>query len=264
MATHSSTLAWKIPRWRSLVGCSPWGWTRLSNFTFTFHFHALEKEMATHSSVLAWRIPGTGEGWAAWWAAVYGVPQSQTRLKRLSSSSSSRTIEASLLFSQSSSHHSSVWIAETLGALKPTPFSYSPSCSPLSCQHSCLFLRISDNSDTYPPDLALPDAPTPSFMSLVILFFSGGRGLSCAMEAHLTQLLLHSGRPYNTVIIITAPMHASVFSKQHHRFFAKFLSRILMTNKYTQLDLKWITNKDLLYSTGNSAQCYVAAWMGGE
>ena len=35
--------------------------TRLSNFTFTFHFHALEKELATHSSVLAWRIPGTGE-----------------------------------------------------------------------------------------------------------------------------------------------------------------------------------------------------------
>ena len=35
--------------------------TRLSNFTFTFHFHALEKEMATHSSVLAWKIPGTGE-----------------------------------------------------------------------------------------------------------------------------------------------------------------------------------------------------------
>ena len=35
--------------------------TRLSNFTFTFHFNALEKEMATHSSVLAWRIPGTGE-----------------------------------------------------------------------------------------------------------------------------------------------------------------------------------------------------------
>ena len=54
--------------------------TRLSDFTFTFHFH----EMATCSSVLAWRIPGTG----AWWAAVSGVTQSQTRLKRLSSSSS--------------------------------------------------------------------------------------------------------------------------------------------------------------------------------
>ena len=36
-------------------------WTQLNDFTFTFHFHALEKEMATHSSVLAWRIPGTGE-----------------------------------------------------------------------------------------------------------------------------------------------------------------------------------------------------------
>ena len=36
-------------------------WTRLSDFTFTFHFHALEEEMATHSSVLAWRIPGMGE-----------------------------------------------------------------------------------------------------------------------------------------------------------------------------------------------------------
>ena len=49
---------------RSLVGCSPWGREEsdtLSNFTFTFHFHALEKEMATHSNVLAWRIPGTGE-----------------------------------------------------------------------------------------------------------------------------------------------------------------------------------------------------------
>ena len=57
MATHSSILVWNIP------------WT-------------LEKEMATHSSVLAWRIPGTG----ALWAAVYGVAQSRTRLKQLSSS----------------------------------------------------------------------------------------------------------------------------------------------------------------------------------
>ena len=49
--------------------------TQLSNFTFTFHFHALEKEMATHSSVHAWRIPGMV---GAWWAAVYGVAQSWT------------------------------------------------------------------------------------------------------------------------------------------------------------------------------------------
>ena len=49
---------------RSLEGCSPWGhWgsDMTEDFTFTFHFHALEKEMATHSSVLAWRIPGTEE-----------------------------------------------------------------------------------------------------------------------------------------------------------------------------------------------------------
>ena len=113
---------------------------RLSNFPFSFHFHALEKAMATHSSTLAWKIPwmeepgrlqsmgslrvgynlasslsiftsGIGEGngnplqcsclenprdRGAWRAAVYGVAQSQTRLKRLSSSS--RRIEASLLF----------------------------------------------------------------------------------------------------------------------------------------------------------------------
>ena len=64
MAPHSSTLAWKIP-WteepgglQSMVAKSR---MRLSDFTFTFHFHASEKEMATHSSALAWRIPGMGE-----------------------------------------------------------------------------------------------------------------------------------------------------------------------------------------------------------
>ena len=46
--------------WAAVHGVAT-SWTRLSDFTFTFHFHALEKEMATHSSVLAWRIPGTGE-----------------------------------------------------------------------------------------------------------------------------------------------------------------------------------------------------------
>ena len=46
--------------WAAVHGVAE-GRTRLSDFTFTFYFHALEKEMATHSSVLAWRIPGTGE-----------------------------------------------------------------------------------------------------------------------------------------------------------------------------------------------------------
>ena len=65
MATHSSTLIWKIP-WMEEPGRLKSMESRrvrrlLSDFTFTFHFHALEKEMATHSSVLAWRIPGTAE-----------------------------------------------------------------------------------------------------------------------------------------------------------------------------------------------------------
>ena len=47
--------------WKAAVHRVADGQTRLSDFTFTFHFHALEKEMATYSSVLAWRIPGTGE-----------------------------------------------------------------------------------------------------------------------------------------------------------------------------------------------------------
>ena len=64
MAPHSSTLAWKIPWTEELGRLQSMGslsQTRLSDFTFTFHFPALEKEMATHSSVLAWRIPGMAE-----------------------------------------------------------------------------------------------------------------------------------------------------------------------------------------------------------
>ena len=66
MAPQSSILAWKIP-WteepgglHAVHGVAK-SRTRLSDFTFTFHFYALEREMATHSSVLAWRIPGMGE-----------------------------------------------------------------------------------------------------------------------------------------------------------------------------------------------------------
>ena len=86
MAPHSSTLARKIP-WTEEPGrLQSMGVTKsrtlLSDFTFTFHFHALEKEMATHSC-----LENTREG-GAWWAAVYGIAQSQTRLKRLRSSSS--------------------------------------------------------------------------------------------------------------------------------------------------------------------------------
>ena len=66
--------------------------TRLSDLTFTFHFHALEKEMATHSSVLAWRIPGTGEPGGL----LSMGSQSRTRLKRLSSSAGSSLLHGIL------------------------------------------------------------------------------------------------------------------------------------------------------------------------
>ena len=62
--THYSTLAWKIPWMEEPGGLQSVGSLEsdtTSDFTFTFHFHALEKEMATYSSVLAWRIPGMGK-----------------------------------------------------------------------------------------------------------------------------------------------------------------------------------------------------------
>ena len=64
MAPHSGTLAWKIPWMEEPGGLQSMGLlsqTQLSDFTFTFHFHASENEMATQSSILAWRILGTAE-----------------------------------------------------------------------------------------------------------------------------------------------------------------------------------------------------------
>ena len=61
-SSGDSNLTWKVPisKVAAVDGVAK-SQTRLIDFPFTFHFHALEKEMATHSSVLAWRIPGTGE-----------------------------------------------------------------------------------------------------------------------------------------------------------------------------------------------------------
>ena len=79
--------------WQAVVHGVAKNQTRLSDFTFPFHFHALEKEMATHSSVLAWRIPGMEEPGGL----LHGVAQSRTRLKRLSRSSSKAVQEENVL-----------------------------------------------------------------------------------------------------------------------------------------------------------------------
>ena len=69
--------------WKAVVHGVAEGWTRLSDFTFTFYFHVLEKEMATHSSILIWRISGMGEPGGLLSMGLVG--QSRTQLKRLSS-----------------------------------------------------------------------------------------------------------------------------------------------------------------------------------
>ena len=109
MATHSSTLAWKIPWTEEPGGLQSVGslsQTQLSDFTSTFHFHALEKEMATHSSVLAWRIPGTGEPGGL----LSMGSRSRTRLKQLSSSSS---LKKKRCFSK--------WFSSYVGIFTETP-----------------------------------------------------------------------------------------------------------------------------------------------
>jgi len=89
MAPHSSALAWKIP-WRSLEGCSPWGRWGLDT-TEQLHFHfSLSCIGEGNGNPLQCSCLENPRDGRAWWAAIYGVTQSRTWLKWLSSSSSSR------------------------------------------------------------------------------------------------------------------------------------------------------------------------------
>ena len=86
MAPHSSTLAWKIHGWRSLLGCSPWG-RKGSDTTERLHFHfSLSCTGGGNGNPLQCSCLENPRDGGAWWAFVYGVAQSRTRLKRLSSS----------------------------------------------------------------------------------------------------------------------------------------------------------------------------------
>ena len=87
MAPHSRTLAWKIHGRRSLVGCSPWGCYE-SDTTEQLHFHfSLSHIGEGNDNPLQCSCLENPRDRGAWWAAVYGVAQSRTQLKRLSSSS---------------------------------------------------------------------------------------------------------------------------------------------------------------------------------
>ena len=84
MAPHSSTLAWKIHGWRSLVGCSPWG-RQESDTTVRLHLHfSLSCIGEGNGNPLQCSCLENPRDGGAWWAAIYGVTQSQTRLKQLS------------------------------------------------------------------------------------------------------------------------------------------------------------------------------------
>ena len=98
IATHSSTLAWKIPWWRSLVGCSPWGHYE-SDMTERLHFHfSLSCIGEGNGNPLQCSCLEKPRYGGAWWAAVYGVTQSWTRLKRLSSSSNAKCKQEHILY----------------------------------------------------------------------------------------------------------------------------------------------------------------------
>ena len=117
MAPHSSTLAWKIHGWGSLVGCTPSG-RKESDMTERLHFHfplsCIGEGNSNPLQCSCLENPMDGE---AWWAAVYGVAQSRTRLKRLSSSSSTRPRSCQL---------SIVWERHDEGSLQGNVMRVSP------------------------------------------------------------------------------------------------------------------------------------------
>ena len=86
MAPHSSTLAWKIHGQRNLIGCSPWGRSELDMTEWLHFYFSLSCTGEGNGNPLQYSCLENPRDVGAWWAAVYGVTQSQTGLKRLSSS----------------------------------------------------------------------------------------------------------------------------------------------------------------------------------
>ena len=104
MAPHSSTLAWQIPWTEKPGGRSPWG-RKESDMTQRLHFHfSLSCIGEGNGNPLQYSCLENPRDGGAWWATVYGVAQSQTRLKGLSSSSSRKLIKIQFSFLQERDH----------------------------------------------------------------------------------------------------------------------------------------------------------------
>ena len=114
MAPHSSTLAWKIP-WMEEPGRLQSMGSLESDTTERLHFHfSLSCIGEGNGNPLQWSCLENPRDGGAWWAAVYGVAQSRTRLKRLSSSSSSSSIEGSMTNGISNTRHKKTQIPQDL------------------------------------------------------------------------------------------------------------------------------------------------------
>ena len=181
--------------------------TRLSDFTFTFHFHALEKEMATHSSVFAWRIPGTAE--------PGGLPSMGSH--RVGHNWGDLAVAAAF-------HHSVVSNSLQSHGLQHTRL-FCPLLSPRFCSNSCplipwCYLIISPSA-LAPFSLCLQSFPASGFFPKSWLFLSGGQSIGAL--ATVLPMNIQGWNPLGlTGLILLSKGLSRVFSSTtigKHQFF---------------------------------------------
>ena len=149
MATHSSTLAWKPHWWRSLVGCSPWG-HKETDTTEWLHLHfSLSCIGEGNGNPLQCSCLENPRHEGAWWAAVSGVAQSRTWLKRLSSSSSNQNMTQSVKYiSMSPDIHD--WINKNTQICAGIQITYIDQCSRKEVDCDSWWPKWAMHSDSLP------------------------------------------------------------------------------------------------------------------
>ena len=158
--------------WKTAVHGVTKSQTRLSNFTFTFHFHALEKEMATYSSVLAWRIPGTGEPGGLLSMGLHSVRHDWSDLAAAAAAGKSPYLSLLSLWWHSAIILDVSWLVDA-SPIGPSPFSHSllPRISPMSLYSNLSFpflikmtaIEFRFHSKVYSLILTWFICPAPSF-----------------------------------------------------------------------------------------------------